>query len=47
MQEGRLFDFESKKFNVKDLVKYTYEIEMSKFLHVIKNGNNISLGGIL
>jgi hypothetical protein len=28
-------------------VKYTYEKEISAILHAIKNGDNVSLGGIL
>jgi hypothetical protein len=47
MQEGRPLAFESKQFKGKYLVKSTYEKEMEAILHAIKNGNNISLGGIL
>ena len=47
MQEGIPLDFESKQLKGKDLVKSTYEKEMVAILHVIKNGYNISLRGIL
>ena len=47
MQEGRLLDFEKKQWKGKYLVKSTYEKEMATNVHAIKNGDNISLGGIL
>ena len=47
MQEGRLLAFEIKQVKGKDLVKFTYEKEIESILHVIKNGNNMSIGVIL
>jgi hypothetical protein len=47
MQEGILLAFESKQFKGNALVKYKCEKETTTILHAIKNGDNISLGGIL